>query len=502
MTIKLTRRALLTTAISSVATVAFAEAPLTSLRPVGHAGSEVPTAQIPASQIVADAGLGGVVGYVVSDLKTGEVLEEANADVALPPASVTKAVTTVYALEALGNDFTYRTRLLADGPIVDGVLNGNLILAGSGNPNLVTDDLVALVAAMQSAGLRQVNGGFHVWGEALPYLDEIDESQLDHLGYNPSISGLNLNFNRVHFEWKRANGAYSVTMDARSETERPAVYTSRMRVVDRRVPVYTYAKVGNVDEWTVARSALGDAGSRWLPVRNPRLYTGDVFQTLARAKGVVLANPEVIQTLPNAPELAGVDSISLREMMRNMLKFSTNLTAEAAGLLATAKRTGNVIGLRTSALGMSQWVNTKAGLTTAFADHSGLSDQSAISAGDMVRLLETNGTAAMLRPILKYIVMTNEERREIRNFPADVRAKTGTLNFVSSLAGYVQTPGGRDLAFTIFAAEPEARAAGKLLPDDQPPGAASWNRRAKRLQQRLLQRWALEYAAPNASDDT
>jgi D-alanyl-D-alanine carboxypeptidase/D-alanyl-D-alanine-endopeptidase (penicillin-binding protein 4) len=108
----------------------------------------------------------------------------------------------------------------------------------------------------------------------------------------------------------------------------------------------------------------------------------------------------------------------------------------------------------------------------------------------------------MLRPILKYIVMTNEERREIRNFPADVRAKTGTLNFVSSLAGYVQTPGGRDLAFTIFAAEPEARAAGKLLPDDQPPGAASWNRRATRLQQRLLQRWASEYAAPNASDDT
>jgi len=61
----------------------------------------------------------------------------------------------------------------------------------------------------------------------LPNLDEIDESQLDHLGYNPAISGLNLNFNRVHFEWKRAGGGYSIAMDARSELYKPAVTVAR-----------------------------------------------------------------------------------------------------------------------------------------------------------------------------------------------------------------------------------------------------------------------------------
>ncbi|MEJ6397513.1 D-alanyl-D-alanine carboxypeptidase/D-alanyl-D-alanine endopeptidase [Yoonia sp. 208BN28-4] len=496
MTLKLTRRALLTTAVSSVATLALAEAPLTSLRPTARPGTDMPIlARIGTDEMLADANLGGIVGFVVADAATGEVLEANEADAALPPASVTKAVTALYALEILGSDFKFRTRVLGTAPVVDGVLDGDLILAGGGNPNFLTDDMVALVQSLKDSGLREVRGDFHVWGEALPYLDEIDEEQQDHLGYNPSISGLNLNFNRVHFEWKRQGASYDVSMDARSETIRPRAYTSRMRVVDRSLPIYTYAQAGGVDEWTVARRALGDAGSRWLPVRNPRLYAGDVFQTLARAQGIVLKNPQIIDDLPTATEIVGHDSEDLRAMMRSMLLYSTNITAEGAGLTATAAQAGQARGLRTSALSMTQWARAKAAITPTFADHSGLSDQSAISAADMAKLLRAPGVDGMLRPIMKRIAMTDAERREIPNFPGEVRAKTGTLNFVTTLAGYVDTGGGRDLVFAIFAAEPEARARGKLTPDEQPAGSVSWNRRAKRLQQRLLQRWTLLYGA-------
>jgi D-alanyl-D-alanine carboxypeptidase/D-alanyl-D-alanine-endopeptidase (penicillin-binding protein 4) len=447
--------------------------------------------------MITEAGLNGTVGFAVADINTGEGLAAGHETVPLPPASVAKAVTALYALDALGADFQYKTRLLASGPIVDGVLNGHLVLAGAGNPNLLTDDLVALVATMQNAGLRAVTGGFYVWGGALPYIDEIDDTQLDHLGYNPSVSGLNLNYNRVHFEWRRANGAYNLSLDARSETQRPIVYTSRMRLVDRRLPVYTYEKRDRVDEWTVARSALGNAGSRWLPVRNPRLYAGDVFQTLARAKGVALANPQVILSLPDdATDIAAIQSIPLAVMMRDMLKYSTNITAEAAGLLATTQHSGDIRGLRTSALTMSRWVNQRAGVVTSFADHSGLSDQSAVSAGDMVRLLGTTGTPQILRPLMKNIPFTDANRRPIPGFPAEVRAKTGTLNFVTTLAGYLRTQSGRDLSFAIFAADLDARAIGKQSPDEQPRGAAAWNKRARRLQQRLLQHWAEAYDQP------
>ncbi len=44
-------------------------------------------------------------------------------------------------------------------------------------------------------------------------------------GYNPAVSGLNLNFNRVYFEWKRAQGGYQLGMDARGAKERPRAYT-------------------------------------------------------------------------------------------------------------------------------------------------------------------------------------------------------------------------------------------------------------------------------------
>ena len=497
MKANLTRRALLSGAVSAVATASFADAPLTSLRPVARAKTAVqisstrPRARPDTAQLIADAGLGGTVGFVVADARTGQVLVDVDGDVALPPASVTKAVTALYALEALGPEHQFSTRVLADGPIVDGVLQGNLILAGGGDPHLVTDDLATLVERMKDAGLTEVTGDFLVWGEALARVDEIDASQLDHLGYNPAVAGLNLNFNRVHFEWKRAGGQYTVTMDARSQQHRPPVTTARMQIVDRATPVYTYADAGGVDAWTVARRALGSGGSRWLPVRYPALYAGDVFQTFARTAGIVLKKPKLMDAVPQGDVIASFQSAPLREIMRDMLRFSTNLTAEVAGLAASTARADQKRGLRTSAFGMTRWAEARAGMTSTFVDHSGLGDASRVSALDMVQLLIAGGVQTQLQPILKDIPMVDEKRERIRDFPVSVAAKTGTLNFVSSLSGYITTKGGRSLAFAFFAADLDAREVGKRSADEQPAGAAGFNGKAKRLQQVLLQRWGV-----------
>ena len=77
-------------------------------------------------------------------------------------------------------------------------------------------------------------------------------------------------------------------MDARTASFSPRVATASMKVVDRSMPVYTYSQGDGVDEWTVARAALGSGGARWLPVRRPDLYAAEVFQTLARTHGIVL----------------------------------------------------------------------------------------------------------------------------------------------------------------------------------------------------------------------
>ncbi|SEM69891.1 D-alanyl-D-alanine carboxypeptidase / D-alanyl-D-alanine-endopeptidase (penicillin-binding protein 4) [Loktanella fryxellensis] len=451
-----------------------------------------PVARTTAVDMIRAAGLDGQVGFVIADADTGEVLERVDGSAPRPPASVTKALTALYGLETLGDDYRFVTRVLATGPVTGGVVQGDLILAGGGDPLLDTDDLAVLVQQMVDAGVTGATGDFQVWGAALPEEKEIEPGQLDQLGYNPSLGGLNLNFNTVYFSWARQGGDYAVTMDARSATRQPPVQTARVTVADRTGPVYTYAAGADVDEWSVARSALGEAGSRWLPVRFPDLYAADVFRTLAREAGVTLPAAAAIGVLPaTTTELSRFESAPLREVVTDMMRYSTNLTAEVVGMTTTAERQDAALPMRASAADMEAWITARAGFAPVLFDHSGLDGNNAISAADMVALLDADGVQEVLVPVMRPVVMLDDQRQAIADFPADVRAKTGTLNFVSALAGYVATDSGRNLTFAFFAYDPEARAASRASLDEQPAGAAAFNGRAKRLQQDLLQRWAV-----------
>lgn len=450
-----------------------------------------------AERLLREAGLSGVVGYAVMDVASGQMLEERASAAALPPASVAKAITALYALDTLGADHRFETRLVATGPVEGGVVQGDLVLAGGGDPVLDTEALAALAGALAEAGVTSLTGAFRVWGGALPFARVIDRGQPDHVGYNPSVSGLNLNFNRVHFEWKRASGGYAVTMQARTANHSPDVAMARMRIADRAGPVYTYRDGGAVDEWSVAAGALGQRGARWLPVRKPELYAGEVFASLAGARGIALGAPALAEAAPQGRVLARLESPPLGALAADMLEFSTNLTAETLGLAASVARRPGVPDLAGSAREMTRWAKGALGMgaNTRFVDHSGLGDSSRVTAGDMVRALRG---AAGLRPLLKDIPLRDARGRPLADPPAEVRAKTGTLNFVSGLAGFARVGGDagkeRDLAFAIFVADTTRRAALDRTERERPPGARSYNAAAKGLQQRLLGRWGQLYA--------
>ncbi|WP_367119345.1 D-alanyl-D-alanine carboxypeptidase/D-alanyl-D-alanine-endopeptidase [Yoonia sp.] len=482
---RLSRRAMLAGAGATLATGAWADAPLTSLRPRARVAFANPS-----ERMIAAAGLSDKVGFVIADARTGNILDSVAPDRLHPPASVTKAVTAFYALRSLGAGYRFETRVFADGQIKNGILHGNLILAGGGDPNLQTDDLAALAADLKKSGLTEVRGDFLVWDKALVHLDVIDRTQLDHVGYNPSIGGLNLNFNRVHFEWKQQGADFITTLDARSENFRPAVTTAKVRIVDRAVPVFTYRAGQGVDEWTVARAALNAEGSRWLPVRNPALYAGEVFATFARSQGIVLKYPRKQEQAPQGNVLARFQSAPLPDMLRGMLRYSTNITAEAVGLSATQALTGQKRDLQASAQGMARWAQPWMGGAPFFADHSGLGDMSRLSAADMVAMLRADDVQRTLLPLLRTIPLVDAQGRTLPGPKAEIRAKTGTLNFVSALAGYLRRDDGRDLAFAFFAADMDARKAGKRSGEETPRGARGWNTQARRLQQQLLQHWA------------
>lgn len=206
-----------------------------------------------------------------------------------------------------------------------------------------------------------------------------------------------------------------------------------------------------------------------MPVRQPALYAGDVFQTLARGAGVTVPSPEVVDDLPDGRmELAQHASPTLRVILQEMLLYSTNLTAEVCGLAATQAKMRAFLDIKASAAQMTHWIGETYGVECGFTDHSGLSDENRISASAMVKLLLAVQQDGDLRPILRRIAMRDSDNKRIENYPIEVRAKTGTLNFVSALAGYVETADGSDVVFAIFAADLDRRARGKAAGDEVP----------------------------------
>lgn len=462
----------------------WAESPRPLPRPVG--GGRASAARI------AGSGLSGQVSLALIDPATGLLLEGRGADQPLPPASTLKSLTALFALDRLGGGHRFATRLLATGPVENGQLRGDLILAGGGDPVLDSDDLAALAAELAGAGLRGITGRFRVWQGALPQLDQIAPGQPAHVSYNPAISGIMLNFNRVHLEWRRAAGDYQMALEARARAHHPRAYTISAAPARRAAPIFAYDGSGAREHWSVARGALGRGGSRWLPVRRPALYAGDVFQTLARAQGVGLPAPEPWDA-PRLPGglrvLARHDSPDLRDILRGMLAYSTNLTAEAVGLAGSG-----AADLAASGAAMRDWLWGQAPLGPAqFSDHSGLSAGSRISPYGMGLALAFAGPGRGLRDILRDQPLTRADGREYQPERFDLRAKTGTLNFVSNLAGYLTTQSGRELVFVIFARDAARRAAAMRSQADLAPGVEGWTRRAKFLQSQLLSDWAARY---------
>ncbi|WP_339760643.1 D-alanyl-D-alanine carboxypeptidase/D-alanyl-D-alanine-endopeptidase [uncultured Sulfitobacter sp.] len=496
MTQQFSRRFFLGSAAAGIfAPAAFAAPPNTSLRPVLRSGDLFRRAIPTASELIEAANLKGQVAFVVADAKTGTVLEQKAPTVGLMPASVTKAITALYALDTLGADHRFETQIVATGGITAGEVQGDLILVGGGDPTLDTDALAAMAARLKDAGIHSVKGGFKVYEGNFPRVSRIDPEQPDHVGYNPGVSGLALNFNRVHFEWKRGNSGYAVTMDGRSARYRPEVSMAVMQVQDRAVPVYTYRDDSKRDTWTVAKQALGKNGARWLPVRKPGRYAADIFTTMAGANGIRLRDLQMIDALPAEAEVVVTQqSAPLHEILRDMLKYSTNLTAEMTGLASTIARGKTPQTLKESAAEMNQWAKATLGMQNpALVDHSGLGSESRISASDMLTALVKVNDTGTLKPILKTIVLRDEKGRPKRDHPIKVDAKTGTLNFVSTLAGYIQAPNGREMAFVVFSADETRRATLSRAQRERPDGGRAWNARAKRLQQELIERWGATY---------
>ncbi|MEM9198027.1 MAG: D-alanyl-D-alanine carboxypeptidase/D-alanyl-D-alanine-endopeptidase [Pseudomonadota bacterium] len=517
----MSRRSFLTGAAALVPVAACADAPVTApLPPVRPAPATQHTSTItaaPAARI--DPLLSGRSGFALMDLETGRMLETEAAEQPFLPASVTKIPTALYALETLGPSHRFVTTLIATGPIRGGVLEGDLILRGGGDPTLDSDGLAELVGQARRAGIQRVAGRFLTDASALPFVAKIDPGQPVQAAYNPTVSGLSLNFNRVFFEWNRAR-APQLSLEARARVHSPSVQHVSVASVPRSWPVFAWEEApGGGEHWTVSAEAMRRRGGRWLPVRDPAAYAGDVFRTLAATAGLQVppAQPAQAAALPalaqpigpaslmpqplpqtlQGQEIARWSSAGLTAILRGMLKFSTNLTAEMVGLSASAKR-GLVQGdLAGSAATMRDWVSEYCALSTQpeFANHSGLSAQTILTPAQTVAMLaaEERRAPGRLAGLLKPVRLPKTGLNGAPPVGMAV-AKTGTLAFARGLAGFLTTGDGRRLVFAIYATDLQARATARL-DLDRPRGSRSWIRRARAQETNILLSWLAHYSA-------
>ncbi|MGF1500796.1 MAG: D-alanyl-D-alanine carboxypeptidase/D-alanyl-D-alanine-endopeptidase [Paracoccaceae bacterium] len=491
------RRAALVAAAAALILAGGASAPVRAPLPLARATA----ADAPQSgEVRAKFGLAGRSGWVLIDLGSGEVLDAEAAEVNFAPASVAKLPTALYALDRLGPDHRFETRLMATGPVTGGHLAGDLVLVGGGDPELDSDALADIVAEARAAGLRTVAGRFAVDAGLAPTLPVIATDQPPEAPYNPAVSALNLNFNRVRLRWGQGTDK-TPTLSAKSTRADPRTDYVRAELEATSLIPFAHSVTRDGETWRLDGRLFRGKGARWLPVRRPELYAGDVFRTLAAAAGLPLEAPEARAVPPAAEPLVRRASRPLAEILRDMLDFSTNVTAEVVGRAAGGQPAPTT--LAGSAARMNAWMaarlDTRPGdPRIAFDNHSGLSVTSRAAPARIAALLadaarapmaglaphpRLPGPAAALLPSVN-VAAASEPLDYDR---LEIVAKTGTMDYIRGLAGYVATPGGRQWAFAIFSNHLAGRTGGTRQID------RGWMAKARGFERALIRSWVRRF---------
>jgi serine-type D-Ala-D-Ala carboxypeptidase/endopeptidase (penicillin-binding protein 4) len=368
------------------------------------------------------------VSVVVEDVATGRrVLSHRPAEPGLP-ASTLKLVTAWGALEALGPEHRFVTRLWLSGKLDStGVLEGDIVLEGGGDPLLDIDGLMALAWAARAAGVERVSGRFVLDDRSLPRLPLINPNQPVEAGYNAGIGALSLAFNRV--ERRPAPGGGTVSVP--ELRERGPAWS--------RLPFDAPASV---------------------PVQDTGLHAAWVFADLAQGLGVGLPAPERTERPAGSRLIGEVRSRPLRDIVQAMLLYSNNQVAEMVGLAATGAAS-----LTASAAVMTGQV--QAALPTVdwrgfvMTNHSGLDPAARATPDQLLAILELGEARHGIIALLPAAGWSGSLQSRLRSPDAALRvwAKTGSLDFASSLAGYVLQPGGTPRRIALLITDEAGRQA-------------------------------------------
>lgn len=406
------------------------------------------------------------VTVIVRDAATGESLIELNPDVARTPASVMKILPTFAALDVLGPAYTWKTRALADGPISKGVLEGNLYLKGGGDPLMTIERWWRFVTDLRQTGLHTITGDVVVDEELFAPLDERpgDFDGRPWRTYNVLPHPLLVNLQSAEFIVRPNDetGAIDVAVDplpANLEVE------NRLRAVDARCSGRnrTFAvtsPAGSPDKVIVSGtvSTRCPRQSYRRVIMSPAEFAYGTFRRLWEQQGGTIEGGLLrAPTPPGARQLLSQESLTLGEIVRVTNKYSSNVMARTLVLTLDAERGNIPATVEGGKAAIEEWLAGR-GLEfeeLVIGNGSGLSRVARIAGDSLARTLQAAWKSRFAPEFLATLPLggldgTLRQRFERVKDPSRIRMKTGTLNGVSSIAGYVTGDSGRTYVVVIM----------------------------------------------------
>lgn len=385
------------------------------------------------------------IGYVVCDIESGEVICEKNASLSLTPASITKVITTATALEMLGGDFRFETRIEYDGEITSaGVLNGNLYIKGGGDPTLgsyrIGDPkfLDRWIEIIRSKGIRHITGSIIA-----------DASLYDTEGFSPKWIWEDIGnyYAAGVYALSVFDNTCRVTLASGKEGTTPQVLKIDPQIDDFKLENYLIAK--NIrsdsayfygapfDNVRYLYGAVPLNKERFIikgDIPNPPLFVATELSKKLKLKGIVVDNaPFVIFSTTTKPRKVLYVNYSrkLTEIVKEINHRSNNLYAEHLLKYLALKSVEQATLNRAIYIVENHW--RKQGLSTDglfLFDGSGLSPKNAISPMFFVKLL---------------CLMTKSSEFENFYTSLPIAGKSGTVSSFllgSSLAGNIRLKSG------------------------------------------------------------
>ncbi len=407
------------------------------------------------------------IGIKVVSLGTREVFYEKDAKKLYHPASTMKLITAATALVKLGPNHRFHTSLYVD-YLEDGQIVGNIYLKGGGDPVFNSNDLEKMVEKLAEMNLKDLQGDIVVdetyfdavrWGKGWMW----DDGPIG--GYFSHLSALTINRNGVRV---RISPGTEVSDPVSVHLDPPTQY---MQIINEAITVETSEKVRAkmkrksepVDENVLMIDGAMTTGqtemNRRVDVLDPALYCGTLLREMLARRGVALQGKVRYGEVPEeATEIVTHVSPPLSRILWEMNKPSDNLIAELLLKTLGAELKGSP-GTGQKGLQVINEFLIEIGMDSedyAIADGSGASRYNLVTASLLTDLLIYMFRDFTVMP--EYLAslpvggVDGTLAWRMRGMSAEgvLRAKTGTLRGVTTLAGYTTTADGEIVVFSIL----------------------------------------------------